>query len=686
MVALPPRTNTHVDSWNASPGFKLAWTNLGLRDHWLFRNLQRGGRTDSAPADSGLTEGKQSKQSQSRNMEPPRDLDLTKTEKILWQALSSYRGISFGEGDPRELESPDDWGPDRVIRGHVLSEIILRTSQQKDARNYRIQIQWIRVTGCFELSDVEVDLAIYFTRCYFVNGIDIRRARLRALHANLCIMEYLDAEGATIDGFFAFGHSVAERGVTLVGCQVTKSVALDGSRVVGDDKPALNADGIKVDGDLFLRRGSASDGAVLLRGASIGGELDCSGSQFSCPGTDALAADRASVGGNVVLRGLGGSFGRFHASGEVRFAGARIVGDLDCGGGLFDNEARIALAADAADIGGSVWLTGDSDQLDRFHAIGEVRLSGSKIAGQLVGDGGRFENSGGIAFGADKVLVAGSAKLGAGFQATGQVRMLSARISGQVGFEGEIEDVRGGVLNLQEARADSLWLKDVGFDSVGKIVLIGARVLMLADDLRTLEYRGTTFVLDGFVYEQIAPDSPQDVHTRLRWLRRQDPGYHPQPYDQLAGVFRRSGRDQEARDVLISKRRVRRESLRMWYSKIWDTLLDWTVLYGWQPWRPLAVGVFALLVAIGLVAWAQSAGLVVGQSEDKMSAFHPLVYALDVFLPIIDLGVESSWTIDTSGDNGIAWIVTWYLWFVRVVGWGTITLALAALTGMVKRD
>ena len=618
-------------------------------------------------------------------MKPPKNLDLTESESILWQAVSSYRGISFGEGDPRELESPCDWGPDRVVRGHVLSELLLRTNQQKNALNYRIQIQGIRVTGCFELSDAEIDLSVYFTRCYFVHGVNIRRARLRALHMNHCVTEFLDAEGASINGFLAFGYSVAERRVVLVGSRITSSVALDGSRISGEDKLAMNADGVMVGGDMFLRRGFRSDGAVLLRGASIAGELDCSGSRFSCPGIDALAADRISVGGSVALRSLGGSRGRFHAIGEVRFAGARIVGDFDCGGGLFENEARVALAVDAADIGGSVWLTGGSDQTNGFHAVGEVRLSGSRIAGQLVCDGGRFENDGGIAFGADKVSVAGSAKLGTGFRATGQVRMLSARVSGQVGFEGRIKDSRDGVLNLQEARSDSLWFRNLGFDSAGKIVLIGARVSMLADDLKTLYCRGTTFVLDGFVYEQIAPDSPQDVRTRLQWLRRQGPGYHPQPYDQLADVFRRSGREQEARDVLISKRRVRREFLRRWYSKTWDVLLDWTLLYGWQPWRPLVVGVLALLVAIGLVFGAQEAQLIVGQS-DRKSSFHSLVYALDVFLPIIDLGVESSWTIDTSGDSQLAWIVTWYLWFVKVVGWGTITLALAALTGMVKRD
>jgi hypothetical protein len=40
-----------------------------------------------------------------------------------------------------------------------------------------------------------------------------------------------------------------------------------------------------------------------------------------------------------------------------------------------------------------------------------------------------------------------------------------------------------------------------------------------------------------------------DVHRRLAWLRRDPDGYLPQPYEQLAAVYRRTGHDWEARRV-----------------------------------------------------------------------------------------------------------------------------------------
>ena len=200
-----------------------------------------------------------------------------------------------------------------------------------------------------------------------------------------------------------------------------------------------------------------------------------------------------------------------------------------------------------------------------------------------------------------------------------------------------------------------------------------------------LDGQDVTLYLDGFEYERFAPTRKQDVDTRLRWLDRQPEGYHPQPYDQLAAVFRRSGDDREARDVLIAKRRKRRRNLSGWPGKSWDFLLDCTVLYGWQPWRALVIGLVLLMIVFGLVTAAQAAGLVLGPS-DVMASYHPFIHALDVFLPIIDLGLESRWAIDTASGGAFGWLVRVSLWALPVVGWVTVTLALAAVTGIVKRE
>ncbi len=165
----------------------------------------------------------------------------------------------------------------------------------------------------------------------------------------------------------------------------------------------------------------------------------------------------------------------------------------------------------------------------------------------------------------------------------------------------------------------------------------------------------------------------------------QGPTYYPQPFDQLAAVFRRSGSDQKATRVLIEKRRKRRETLPTWWRKFGDWFLDFSTLYGWQAWRPLVAGFLAFLHVFGLVVVAQAADLVSGPL-DVNSSYHPFIHTLDVFLPIVDLGVESHWTIDTEGGGALAWLVVSYLWFLKLIGWGTVTLALAAVTRIVQRE
>ena len=52
----------------------------------------------------------------------------------------------------------------------------------------------------------------------------------------------------------------------------------------------------------------------------------------------------------------------------------------------------------------------------------------------------------------------------------------------------------------------------------------------------------------------------------------------------------------------------------------------------------------------------------------------------------MELATKSRWAIDTANGGAFAWLVMAFLWALKLVGWGTVTLALAALTGIVKWD
>jgi hypothetical protein len=106
----------------------------------------------------------------------------------------------------------------------------------------------------------------------------------------------------------------------------------------------------------------------------------------------------------------------------VRLVGASITGDLTCTGGTFHRPEGSALNADRARVGGAAFLN------DGFRAEGEVRLVGASIGDILACRAGTFHRPEGNALNADGVQVGGAAFLNRGFRAEGTVRLVGGRV------------------------------------------------------------------------------------------------------------------------------------------------------------------------------------------------------------------------------------------------------------------
>src|ERR1019366_4563098 len=202
----------------------------------------------------------------------------------------------------------------------------------------------------------------------------------------------------------------AEGEVRLLGAIVGGNLEADGGTFKRSNGKALSADGVRVAGSVFLRSGFNAEGEVRLLGATIGGNLDATGGTFKKPcgnvlnsdGTKnetALNAERIKVGGNVLLRR------KFAAEGEMRLVGAAIGGSLDARGGTFKEPEGYALNADRAKIDGSVFMTRELNAKDeiqsKFVAEGEVRLLGATIGGNLDATDGTFKKPSGNALNPD---------------------------------------------------------------------------------------------------------------------------------------------------------------------------------------------------------------------------------------------------------------------------------------------
>jgi hypothetical protein len=183
--------------------------------------------------------------------------------------------------------------------------------------------------------------------------------------------------------------------------------------------------------------------------------------------------------------------------------------------------------------------------------------------------------------------------------------------------------------------------------------------------------------LNGFVYDALYEDSPVSARQRLGWLARTPRGYTPQPYEQLAAVYRRAGRDQDARTVAIAKQWRRRRTLHP-LGKAWNLLLYAMVGYGYRMW--LAIAWLLLLMAVGWWRFDQAhpAHMMAAKPPGQRPPFHAGIYALDLLLPFADLGYQGAWI----ATGTARW---WYLGW-NLAGWVLTTAVVAALTGLLKRD
>ena len=227
--------------------------------------------------------------------------------------------------------------------------------------------------GAVRLRSAHVRGRVLFT------GAHLRNQKGPALHAarlqvdSTMQLDSLTATGCSEDG-----------AVRLRNARIGGRLYCRNAQLTNQDGPGLSAARVEVEGSVHLERlcatGRGEDGAVRLRNARIGGSLYCIDAQLTSQDGPGLGAARMQVEGSVHLEGLRAtSTGR---DGAVRLRYARIGGNLECSGTRLTNQDGPALDARELEVGEAVMLR------DRFHATGHsvrstVRLRGASIGTRL---------------------------------------------------------------------------------------------------------------------------------------------------------------------------------------------------------------------------------------------------------------------------------------------------------------
>jgi hypothetical protein len=427
----------------------------------------------------------------------------------------------------------------------------------------------------------------------------------------------------------------------------TARVDLAGARIAG----RLDLTGARVDAPVRLRH-CVFDAPVVLGHAQLG-SVDLDGSEL--PAIDAESLQ--------VSRGFG--MRRAHLTGDGWLHHIRVGGGLDIDGTRFDgavNLQRAVIGADARLGHGARYAVG-------------LRLDGARIAGDLnLAEAIACAPSDGAAISGFGVT-AGGGVWAHDLIAEGTVLLLGIRAAAITFQHSSLRHPDGDALVLIEAQTAMLTLRPAPA-SAGSIVLRDAHVGRLIDDPVNWP-QACRIELAGLTYERVTRRSDDTTEwtaaQRLAWMTRYGIGFAPGPYDQLAAALQRDGREQEAKQVLRVRERLRHRAMGR-LGGVWGSVQDITIGFGYRPLRALLWLVTVLALGSGWFAWSGPPRPVkVGEGP----TWDPVLYTLDLLVPLVDLGYDKAWD-PVGADKAVAVLVI-------AAGWVLATTVVAGASRALRR-
>lgn len=513
----------------------------------------------------------------------------------------------------------------------------------------------------------------------------------------------------------ALGRRFESRGaVSFRLARVGGNLSANGAKMSNPTGAALDCDGAAVTGGVSLAMEDAhrfeGTGGMRFAGAKLG-SLAAEGADLTGGDREAaLNCEGASIAGEVQLRATGVEpTTPFRAIGEIRLVGADI-GELDLTGAQLCHQGKIAIQADRLTVKGGAYL----GQTNRPRTIfqGDVQLAGARIIGELSASNTDLRGTLSLA----DATIEGSlylrdvktdprvaAGMSVSFLFTGltvKAAMTLAKIVGPA------QEVPSGFYRFDGAKADRL-----------------------IDDPDTAWPQAGRLVIDGFTYRCIdaGADDRKSIEKRIEWLDRQfatdrmGVTFTPQPFEHLASVLRSEGRDHEADRIAIRKRDLAIKyspnglistlparfmqlighgydrpkafwfAVSWWgFGMLWIWLAAYVHLATFERVHPTPRPEYTALFGPGFHNGVFDLdGRYTEWQRDGCPGVVIPVYAIELMLPIADLGQDSECRLETHESNGdIFWggLLQAARAIYQIVGAILIAVLGVALTGLVRKD
>jgi hypothetical protein len=587
--------------------------------------------------------------------------------------------------------------PDNVVRAGLVRELLLGRHGELDPSGVRLH--GVRIEGTLDLVRVKSAAGLSFNECVIDQPIRARYASLPELHFYGGRCAGMHANGLQLDGdlFLRGGLRITgddARGIIrLLDARVAGDIEFAGVEITNAGGAAVHADGLKVGGNLTLRGGARISGhgrsAFNLFGAHVAANFAVAETEITNSTGAALVFDNTRIDGDFSL-GKGSRITGHGEVGSLRLVSAHVSGLAEMTNTEITNPAGPALEANGVQVGGNL-LLGDRLLITGHDEHGAADLTHARIGNALQVAGSTVTNKAGPAVRADR------ARIGDALVLIGSTRFSAGADGPALSLVGTHVDGRFGCADTVELKSESNLVMNLQHMSVGVSARLSHAALCPALGRGPTCEHDTLVRIDDLTYPSLG--AGWDWEQWLHVIRCHTPAYHASAYQRLAAVERAAGHDGTVRRILMAQQTdLRRRSpqslggpLTRWFHWLWGVLAG----YGYRA-RRTAAALLLVLVVAGAIGWwagqiptrpghlvAERVTTATGAAGVPCSTVELIGLGLDRGLPLAMTGMRTRCDLDTASKKGQAFTAA--IWLVQLAVWGLATLALAGYTNLVRK-
>lgn len=561
------------------------------------------------------------------------------------------------------VERPDDTRPDLVINAALLAQIIL--AKAASGAGVPLEVVGYRITGALRVNNISCPFSVTLSSCTFDSRITINGCALWSLDLSRSSFPGADLEGnelrrdLLLHGVQCCDATETQVGcISLIGAVITGSLMCHDAKFTTPNRPGIDADGTKIGRDIEIRSGQF-DSPIRCIGAFIDGDVTFTDTKVANGAYKfayydeivSIGIDRIEILGGLYIR-------RCTLSGQFKGSNIHVKGPLDLSGSTLNGPAEMLFKANGARIDRSL-------NVSKVTTSGKFDLSNAHV--QTIVDCDTFwtSNIGDIdGFVYDNIESSVNNRL--------RIAALCA-LSDSNSPEAFHSQPWEQLVRVLRGRGDTVAAGEVAIAKQRQLRSIGA----IGNRKPSARERNPVARWLNLKWNPISNWSAKRLHDFYGWTS----GYGHRP-------FRIAGR-----------------MITLWLVA---TLLFWLAAWGGIM-APASADVIMheqLHSDIGADShdssrcgiryevnppqyWPDCAAL-----PSEYTTFNPAVYSLDLILPLVDLGQESSWAPSaTYTDSGgeVQWL--WWgmgiralMWFEILFGWFASLMFVAIVSRLVDKD